>query len=84
MVRGSAVLKLMDLTSFPLLEGRQLTILSASFIRVRRAVLSSSWVPCSNSSDDRTDLVVRIWRSQIPPICEAWGVFRLKSIQSQS
>lgn len=62
---------------------QQLTILSASVISARRASLSS-WVPCSNSSDDRTDLVVSFWRSQIPPICEAWRVLRLKSVQSQS
>ena len=44
-------------------RGRQLTILSPSVMRVRSA-LSSSWVPWSSSSDDRTDLVVQILLSQ--------------------
>ena len=44
---------------FSTVRGRQLTILSASVMRVRSAS-SSSWVPWSNSSDDRTDRVVRI------------------------
>ena len=62
---------------FSTVRRRQFTILSASVISVRRDS-SSSWVPWSNNSDDRTDHVVRIWRSQIPPMCEAWGVLKLK------
>ena len=68
---------------FSTVRGQQLTILSASVISMRRDS-SSSWVPWSNNSDDRTDRVVRIRRSQIPPMCEAWGVLELKSIQPQS
>ena len=68
---------------FSIVKGRQFTVHSASVISVRSAS-SSSWVLCFSSSDDTTERAVRIWRSQIPPMCEAWGTLRLKSIQSQS
>lgn len=68
---------------FSIVRGQQFTIHSASVMNVRSAS-SSSWVLCFSSSADKTERAVRIWRSQIPPICEAWGALRLKSIQSQS
>lgn len=68
---------------FSIVKGRQFTIHSASVMSVRSAS-SSSWVLWFSSSDDKTERAVRIWRSQIPPMCEAWGTLRLKSIQSQS
>ena len=55
---------------FSIVRGWELTTHSASVVSVRRTS-SSSCVPCSSSRDDGTERVVRIWRSQVPPKCEA-------------
>ena len=61
---------------FSTVRGRLSMTISTSVIRVRKASSSSS-LPCSCNSTERTDLTVRMSLSQTPPICDAAGALKV-------